>query len=276
MLASAAISTSEAWAKSPKRPGASGVSRSIHLRAFVRPFCKLSKMHRGLRLSGRSDTGANIDSTVAGDGGFTVICNKPYAMNLERVAVWGTPRFAPRLRRAAADDPFGLRLGRAPVFGAPDLFLQERQVASANVSDAFALARVTPEPQSAARDFEVVLSVDLNDGPLQSSCVMGSAEASHFVCHAFPGADGARLPLPRMDARMSVTGAEVGTPAFASEASDIPPQTMLPLPAAAAFPGAERRVLAAAGGSDTIAVLDSVVRQQRTGDRLTISVTAKY
>jgi hypothetical protein len=238
-------------------------------------------MHHGLRLSGRSDAGKTIDSTIAGDGGFTVVCNKPYAMSLERAAVWGAPRFGPRPRRAAADDPFGLRRERPPVFGAADLFLEEREVATADVRDAFSLARVTPEPRAAAHELEVVLSVDLNDGPLRSSCVMGSSEVSHFVCHAFPGADGARLPLPRMDARMSVVGAEAGTPDLASAQPDTPAQSLLPLPAAATYPGVEfpgvgRRVLAAAGAGDTISALDSVVRQQRTGDRLTISVTARY
>lgn len=269
MAVSTALPIDSGLAQGVRRPSG-GVSRNIILRAVVRPFCKLSKVHHGIRLRGTTDHGLAIDSTIGSEGGFTVICNKPYAMNLERAPVWGSPSFRPRLRRAAADDPFGLERDSSPVFSAPDLLLERRQVAAADASDAFALARVTPEPEAAERDFEVVVSVDLNDGPLQSSCVMGSAAESNFVCHAFPGADGARLPLPRMDARLVVTGSETRTPALASAQSDISPQTLL------ALPGGGRRVLAAADGSDSLAALDSVVRQRRNGDRLTISVTAKY
>jgi hypothetical protein len=271
MTVSTALPIDSAWAQGVKRPSAgAGASRSIILRAVVLPFCKLSKVHHGMRLRGASDDGAAIDSTVGGEGGFTVICNKPYAMNLERAPVWGAPAFPPKRRRAAAADPFGLGREAPPVFGPPDLLLVRRQVAAADASGAFALARVTPETEAAERDFEVVLSVDLNDGPLQSSCVMGSAESSNFVCHAFPGAEGARLPLPRMDARLAVTGSEAPTTALASATADIPPQTLI------AFPGGGGRILVTADGNDSLTALDSVVRQQRTGDRLTISVTAKY
>jgi hypothetical protein len=236
----------------------------------VLPFCKLSKVHRDIRLRGATDDGATIDSTVGSEGGFTIICNKPYAMNLERAPMWGAPSFRSKQRRAAATDPFGLERDLAPVFGAPDLLVARRQVAAADASDAFAVARVTPEPETAERDFEVALSVDLNDGPLQSSCVMASTEDSNFVCHAFSGADGARLPLPRMDARFVVTGSEARTPELASAAGDIPAQLLL------ARRGRTEEWAETGGGSGEEEALDSVVRQRRTGDRLTISVTAKY
>ena len=171
MAASTALPIDSALAQGVKRTSTAtgGASRNIILRAVVRPFCKLSKVHHGIRLRGKTDGGASIDSTIGSEGGFTVICNKPYAMNLERHPVFGPPSNKPKRRRAETTDPFDFDPGRLPVYGTPDLLIERRRVATSNPNEAFALARGEPDvdgedadEEIAERDYEVVLSVEFD------------------------------------------------------------------------------------------------------------------
>jgi hypothetical protein len=277
MAASTALPIDSALAQGVKRTSTAtgGASRNIILRAVVRPFCKLSKVHHGIRLRGKTDGGASIDSTIGSEGGFTVICNKPYAMNLERHPVFGPPSDRPKRRRAEATDPFDFDPDRLPVYGTPDLLIERRRVATSNPNEAFALARggsdvdeENADETIVERDYEVVLSVESIDQPMQATCVM-AASASPFVCHAFDGPESAKLPLPRLDARLMVTGSTERSPDVASAAGNIIPQILL----------LQQHRDAAADDTDTAERLlarDSVVRRRRIGDALTVSVTARY
>ena len=198
-------------------------------------------------------------------------------MNLERHPVFGPPSHKPKRRRAEAADPFDFDFdpGRLPVYGTPDLLIERRRVATSNSTEAFALARGEPgvneenaDEEIAERDYEVVLSVESIDQPLQSTCVM-SASASPFVCHAFDGPDSAKLPLPRLDARLMVTGSTERTPDVASAAGNVIPQIL----------SLQQNRHAAAEDTDSAERLlarDSLVRRRQIGDALTISVTARY
>ena len=276
LAVSVALPIDSASAQGAKRTstGTGGASRNIILRAVVRPFCKLSKVHHGIRLRGKTDGGASIDSTIGSEGGFTVICNKPYAMNLERHPVFGPPSNKPKRRRAETTDPFDFDPGRLPVYGTPNLLIERRRVATSNPNEAFALARGEPDVDGeggdeviAERDYEVVLSVELVDQPMQSTCVM-AASASPFVCHAFDGPESAKLPLPRLDARMMVTGSTDRTPRWRRQRET-------------SFQGfCDRSATRRRGGRhrrrEKLLARDSVVRRRRIGDALTVSVTARY
>ncbi len=272
MAVSTALPIDSALAQGVKRPsaGTGGASQRIILRAVVRPFCKLSKVHPGIRLRGETDDGHPFDSTIGSEGGFTLICNKPYSMHLERHPVFGPPSTKPRQHRAEAADPFDFDPGRLPVYGARDLLLERRQVATSNADEAFALARGEPDADEdvGERDYEVVLAVGSVEQPMQSTCVMAAGN-SPFVCHAFDGPESAKLPLPRLEARMTVTGSTERMPEVASAAGDI-------------FPGilqSQRARNAAAEDTDNVErflARDSLVRRRRIGDALTVSVTARY
>jgi hypothetical protein len=272
MAASIVLPGDSVSAQGAKRPSArsGGVSQSIILRAVVRPFCKLSKVHNGIRLRGESDDGRGFDSTIGGAGGFTLICNKPYSMHLERHPVFGPPSSKPKRRRAEAADPFDLDPGRLPVYGARDLFLERRRVATSNAGDAFALAGGVPDTAEdiAERDYEVVLAVDSVDQPMQSTCVM-AASTSPFVCHAFDGPESAKLPLPRLEARMMVTGSTERTPEVASSDGNVLPRILQ-------SQRARDDVVEEADKAERFLARDSLLWRRKIGDALTVSVTAKY
>jgi hypothetical protein len=191
-------------------------------------------------------------------------------MHLERHPVFGPPSHKPKRRRAEAADPFDFDPGRLPVYGTPDLLIERRRVATSNPNEAFALARGEPDADEeiAERDYEVVLRVESIDRPMQSTCVM-AASNSPFACHAFDGPESAKLPLPRLEARLMVTGSTERTPDVASAAGDVIPQIVLLQ---------QQRDAAAevADNAERFLARDSLVRRRRIGDTLTVSVTAKY
>jgi len=134
--------------------------------------------------------------------------------------------------------------------------------------------------------------VDGRGGAMESSCVMAAAGDTPFVCHAFAGPDDARLPPPRATASLIVTGT------LSREGQLAAPVTMPSAPVDAALDEAQRRAVAVNDIQETAAVRpardraldvardralgvarDRVIGQatgRRIGDRLTVSLTARY
>lgn len=249
MITSLAVAVS---ARAQTAPSANaGATHDIVMRASVPPSCRITNTASQISLTGTTDAGQTVNTTLSGSGGFTVDCNTTYAINLARTGIYAT------------------QPGRATA--SPSQSKQGSAFASAE--PAAAAHAPAPPPQAVleeSRDLDVLVRVAGREGPIESHCVM-AALGSPYVCHAIAGPEDARVPLPRASASLIVTGAlaqpVTGGGAVASDAEplqvvrtavQVSPDTT-PLSQAAVIGVARERA-----------------NRVRVGERLTVSLSARY
>lgn len=225
-------------------------SHDVVMRMSVPASCRMSAVASQIRLTGASDDGVVIDTTLSGQGGLTVDCNTPYAMTLAR-----TPVYEALPRRTLAQAP-AARIARATTQAPAPIG------SLAHVIEDDATPRLGDE-------MNVLVRVDGRGGALESTCVLAKAGNDPFICHAFSGPDDGRVPPPRAAASLLVTGAierPGQQPAFYEDE----------VPATDAPTEAQRAVMVADDAREKASVRRARAPGRRIGDRLTVSLTAKY
>lgn len=246
----------------PQAPASAtaGASHDIVLRMSVPASCRMTATSPEIRLTGRTDDGSPVDTTLSGQGGFVVDCNTPYAMSLARSPLYAAP------------SPGTGANGRP---GAPAASFAAQGHAATQLSHGDGRA------EALAGHMEVVIRVEGRGGVMESQCVMGAVDGSPYVCHAFAGPDDARLPPPRAAASLVVTGALAERGAVAGAGGGSPPAAFESAMRPAVFADgsvADPAARAASDGMERTAVRHALGQAsgRRIGDRLTVSLSARY
>lgn len=253
-----------AAAENAARSVTSGASHEIVMRMSVPVTCRMTTSAAQIRLSGKTDDGADIDATLSGHGGLVVDCNTPYAMSLARTPVYAAPSrsFDPKWGRRDASN---MRATKSPTEVA-------HAGPAATVVAQLAQLAEDKTPQL-ADEMTVVVRVDSRGEPMESSCVLAQATGAPFVCHAFAGPEDVRLPPPRASASLIVTGA-VERPEAAAGSNEFESSPVLQ----PAVSEGERVVMSASDTSERgmVRLARERVQGKKIGDRLTVSLSARY
>ncbi|MCB1518992.1 MAG: hypothetical protein KDJ37_00280 [Hyphomicrobiaceae bacterium] len=266
-------------------------SHEIVMRARVAPSCRITDAAVHIVLSGVTDAGEKVESTLSGRGGFTVDCNTPFAVDLRRSTFYSAAGSFP-VRSGAVGAPAHVigrarRVAAAPNSGGAGIDAGASNGYIPAASGGGSVADVRPD---AVRDIEVVVRTASLEGQFESICVMHEDADVGFVCNALSGPDDPRLPLLRGQVDMILTGSvaeagvsrreepTAGQSAFGSIdlASTGGSEDAAP---AGAGTGRDDAAARAAADRDEIALVERAMARSgrvRMGDRLTVSLTPRH